>query len=196
MKKILTLLILVAFAAWSSYGAVATGYVWSQNAAGTYTAVSGGTLVASGALLDDNTYSTKPIGFTFYYNGNSYTQFGVADNGYIQLGGGTVANSYGAFYDGMANAIGVYSGDLQGTASAELRYVLSGTTPNQVLTIQWQNFRVYGDAGTTINCQIKLYETSSKIDLCYGNCASSATQYVVQVGISGNPGTDYNIRAG
>ncbi len=195
MKKLLTMIFLVAFAAWSSYGAVATGYLWSQNTTGTYTAVTGGTLVASGSGLDDGAYPAKPIGFTFYYNGVAYTQFGCDDNGFIQLGGGALSGSYNVIFSGAVNAIAAYSADLAAaSASAELRYVLSGTAPNQVLTVQWSNFQRYANTGTTCNFQIKLYETTNSIEVCYGACAGSATEFLVQVGITGNPGTDVNNR--
>ncbi|MFI5211557.1 MAG: hypothetical protein ACHQIH_01630, partial [Ignavibacteria bacterium] len=40
---------------------------------GTYTAITGGTIVVSGAGIDDNLYASIPIGFTFNYDGAAYT---------------------------------------------------------------------------------------------------------------------------
>jgi hypothetical protein len=197
MKKLLTLLFLVAFASWSAFGAVATGYQWSM-ANGTYTPITGATVLGSGSGLDDNSYGAIPIGFTFFYNGNSFTQFGVSDNGFIILGGGAVPLTYGVFVPMTnPNAIAALSADLSAAnASAKVSYSVSGSAPNRALTIQWDNFQRWGNAGTACNFQIKLFETTNTIQCVYGAFTGSATQYVGQVGISGNPASDYNIRAG
>jgi hypothetical protein len=176
MKKLLTVLFLVAFASWSTFGAVATGYQWSMVPTGTYSPIVGATVLGSGSGLDDNTYASVPLGFTFYYNGNSYTQFGVSDNGYIVLGGGTVPSSYGVFVS-MANPniIAALNADLSASSgAAQVGYVVTGTAPNQVLTIQWSDFQKWNNAGTVCNFQVKLYETTNAIQCVYGTFVGSA----------------------
>jgi hypothetical protein len=68
----------------------ASSYTFSQSA-GTYTPITGGTLVAAsapgtGLFLDDNNYSAQPIPFTFVYNGVPYTDFNINTNGHITFG--------------------------------------------------------------------------------------------------------------
>ncbi|MFN3562138.1 MAG: hypothetical protein ACK4XM_09565, partial [Chloroherpetonaceae bacterium] len=63
---------------------VSTAYNFSQ-AIGTYTPITGGTVLGTGTV-DDANYSAQPIGFTFIYDAVSYTTLGVNSNGFIWLG--------------------------------------------------------------------------------------------------------------
>ena len=80
---------------------VATDYGWSQTT-GTYTAITGGTLVTSSC--DDTSYNNYTIPFTFTYNGTAYTAFSIQCNGFIALGA-TVASSYTPISSGSTNNI-------------------------------------------------------------------------------------------
>src|ERR1700745_1982732 len=54
-----------------------------------YTALSGGTTIPNfnWGCGDGMVSSSLPIGFTFVYNGSSYTTFEISDNGELFLGG-------------------------------------------------------------------------------------------------------------
>lgn len=89
-----------------SVGAQVSTYTFSQGSE-TYTPISGGTNVAStsASTLDDNVAGSFSIGFTFVYNGVSYTQFGYNANGWISLGSATPSSSSSLLSGGSTNNI-------------------------------------------------------------------------------------------
>ena len=111
MKKLLTVLFLVVIASWSSFGQV-SAYGFGQGTAA-YTPVTGGTVLGTSSV-DDTSYPNQPIGFTFIYNGISYTAFSVNCNGFLAMGT-TISSSYTAISSGTSNNIVAgLNGDLQG----------------------------------------------------------------------------------
>ena len=190
MKKI-TLWLFALFTCWQ-INAQVSSYGFSQSA-GTYTEITGGTVLGV-ATNDDTNFNANPIGFSFVYNGTTYTQFSVNANGFLALGA-TVASSYTALSGGATNnVIAALNGDLNGNTTGELSYQLSGTAPNQVLTIQWKNYRHYNAAGDINNFQIKLYETTNVVEVVYGSFTQNATNRTRQVGLRGATAADFNNR--
>lgn len=171
-----------------------SSYTFSQSS-GTYTPITGGTVIASGAAVDDDNYNALPIGFNFNYNGTVYTTFSLNANGFIALGN-TVTSSYLAISEGVAsnNVIAALSFDLQGNATGELRREVIGSAPNQMLVIQWTSFRRWNATGEDFNFQIILHETSNVIDVVYGGFVKNATPRTAQVGLRGNSNADFNNR--
>jgi len=132
--KLLFLLILVTCS--NILSAQVAGYTFGQSS-GTYTSVSGGTLVASGTTLDAQGYAvTLPTAFTF--NGFSVTTATIKVDGYIALGVSTFSStapiSSSAAATGIISALGM---DLQDSkeagANAEIRMV---QVSNEIV-IQW-----------------------------------------------------------
>ena len=82
MKKI-TLWLFALFTCWQ-INAQVSSYGFSQSA-GTYTEITGGTVLGV-ATNDDTNFNANPIGFSFVYNGTTYTQFSVNANGFLALG--------------------------------------------------------------------------------------------------------------
>lgn len=190
MKKI-TLWLFALFTCWQ-INAQVSSYGFSQSA-GTYTEITGGTVLGV-ATNDDTNFNANPIGFNFVYNGTTYTQFSVNANGFLALGA-TVASSYTALSGGATNnVIAALNGDLNGNTTGELSYQLSGSAPNQVLTIQWKNYRHYNVTGDINNFQIKLYETTNVVEVVYGSFTQNATNRTRQVGLRGASATDFNNR--
>jgi len=179
---------------------VATAYNFSQ-AVQTYTPITGGTVLGTGTGVDDNNYTAQAIGFTFNYDGVDYTTLGVNANGFIFMGPTTPTT--GAIYTPISTTstsmtnnriISALGGDLQGLASGELRIQTIGTAPNRICVIQWANFRHYNATGDNYNFQIRLYETSNRIELHYGSFTKNATDRTYQVGLRGTSNTDFNNR--
>ena len=188
----------------SAYGFNATS--------GAFTAITGGTVLGSTAsddqVFNNNTAGqTAPItntgfaiGFNFTYNGTVYDKFAVNNNGWIKLGTGSfqISGSAGAPLSaagpvGFENVISALGFDLQGQAGGTLRYELTGTSPNQVLVVQWAGYREFGSTGQNYNFQIRLYETSNNIEFVYGTMTNTAT-YTCQVGLRGATNADFNNR--
>lgn len=152
---------------------------------------------------DDANSAAQDIGFSFSYNGTAFTQFVLNTNGLIRLGAAapSAANMFLQNETATTNPVGVdpiastdpadvdlllpFNFDLESasaTAVAEYRVATTGAAPNRVCTIQWKNVR---DKAATnapqlanITFQIKLYETSSRIEFVYG-AATAGTGTVI-----------------
>ena len=175
-----------------------------------YTPIVGGAVLGT-TQNDDRPYNDLPIGFNFNYDGNTYTTFAVNPNGFIVLGGPAIATGPGAAIDPNSNSgialsstaenndlIAAFNMDLQGQPTASLTYLTEGVSPNQILTVQWTNYRIYSrqaSVGDTFNFQIKLSEGSNQIQVVYGRMAYSHTDSSqAQVGLRGGSNADFNLR--
>jgi|GEM_PF-1142410 len=175
-------------------------YSFSQ-AVGTYTAISGGTLLGTESSDDQRfvdpavplggTTSTGvgfPIGFTFNYNGIAFDRLAVNTNGWICLGQSALTpsvdmNTTSAYTPlsstaintptSLRNRVAGMAADLQAQVGATLRLETIGSAPNRVCVIQWTNYKRFSTAGTGQNLtyQIRLNEA--------GGSASSQTVAVV-----------------
>ena len=189
--------------AFSQYNYQATNAV---NTTGTYTdlGTSGSAITTkftSGTLTyDEDTSSVQNIGFAFTYNGSSFTQFVLNTNGFIKLGSSAPANSYdvslAAYLE--ANIIAPFNLDLEGGTSPEYRVSTSGAVGSRVCTIQFKNLRDYPPspftAGTnqytSINFQIRLYESSNNIEFVYGTFTPTTTLSTFTPATAGIRGSD------
>lgn len=169
-----------------------------QNVTGAYTDLgTTGTAIAT-ANTDDANSAATPIGFTFQFNGQSFTDFVLNTNGVVRLGTAapSVANLFANYENGQApgidpigstnaadvNLIAPFNFDLEDgsvTGGAEYRVTTTGTAPNRVCTIQWKN--VSDKAGSnakqyaSFNFQAKLYETTNTIEFVYGSTVAATT---------------------
>lgn len=156
----------------------------------------------TGTLIeDDNRSVATDIGFDFWYNGQRFTQFSVSTNGYLDFSssaddGGPSCDDYGycnseftvsangtwlalaPFYDDMTTQGG---SDPLGTS---MKYLLTGTAPNRVLTVEWIDMAVFGNTSPNINFQVKLYETTGRIEYLYGNMVSGTNVFSYTIGIN------------
>lgn len=211
MKKITLLIMLFVGTFFANAQVVAYGFSQSS---GTYTEITGGTALGS-ETVDDQRFLDPavpaggtvltgigfPIGFNFTFNSEVYDRFGINANGWICLGKSALGanavniNTSSAYTplsstvttvtDELVARIGGLARDLQAQAGCTLRFEVSGTTPNQVLTIQWKNYRKYGNTGDLLNFQIKLYETTNQVQVVYGTIVSNTTSGLFQVGLRG-----------
>lgn len=76
-----------------AFAQVASLYTFSQDTAPiVYNDTSATVLTRS--VLNDQIFLGNNIGFTFYYNNSSYTQFGLSTNGFIVLGDSSFTDTY------------------------------------------------------------------------------------------------------
>jgi len=104
---------------------------------GTYSEITGGTVVASatgtsGATsIDDVTFLTQAIPFTFNFNGTGYTTYSISSNGFITFGAtAPLSGTYGPIsattaYDGAASVTGR---DIQGCFSTNATRTITSAT--------------------------------------------------------------------
>jgi hypothetical protein len=172
-----------------------SSYTFSQSS-GTYTPVSGGTVLGVPGN-DDTNFPDNPIGFTFWYNGQAFTRFSVNSNGFLALGT-TVISSYNAISLGSTNnVIAAQNNDIQGdVTTGDLRFTTIGTAPNRTLVVQWTNYDDYpSSTGSDVyNFQIRLSESSFNVDVVYGTTSSLQLAGLFEVGLRGNSSADYNNR--
>ena len=162
---------------------------------GTYTAISGGTSI--GATTDDEqVFGPYAIGFNFSYNGTVYTQFSVSTNGFIGLGSTVVTTSSTPISTGTSNnIISALGGNLAGQTGSDLQYLLTGSSPNRTLVVQWTNYRKSAATGDVFNFQIRLTETSNVVAVVYNSFTVNSTNSTVEVGLRGASTSDYNNRS-
>lgn len=143
------------------------------------------------AQVDDAISPDFNIGFPLNFGGDIDTNFRVSSNGYLTLvsNGAGVSTAYGgtmnSTFPANARIIAAHDQDLHsyGTGVCGIKYL--GAAPNRVTVIQWKNWQRYGQIGLfNLNFQIRIYEGSNRIELCYGAATTSTTNtYSAQVGI-------------
>ncbi|MDP2364141.1 MAG: hypothetical protein Q8M94_10270, partial [Ignavibacteria bacterium] len=146
----------------------------------------------------DDTYYAYTMPFTFKFDNVNQTTVYFCSNGYIIF---TPFYNY-SYYSGQ------YITDVYASVQA-IRYDLiiqngpwglsvQGAAPNRVLVFQWENVDFYYSNGANMNFQIKLYETSNKIEICYGSMSPgsfgfSAGYYAPRTGFTASATSYINI---
>ncbi len=163
----------------------------ATNVAGTFASIAGtGTAIAT-ANTDDANSAARNIGFTFAFNGASFTQFVLNTNGFIKLGSAapssaalfftpenTLAGDVFSSTDAAdVNIVAAFNCDLEsGTRPASYQVLTSGTTGSRVCTIQWTNVHDKLITNTpqyeNFSFQVKLYEGSNRVELVYGTATA------------------------
>lgn len=208
MTAITMTMLLVLLSSVSGYAQV-SAYNFQQST-GTYTEITGGTVVATAtgtsgaASLDDVIYDLPAgtIPFSFTYDNVGYTGCKISTNGFITFGttapaasGSTTGYtplSATTAYNGAASALGrnlnAYFFSGVPAQTGEIRYQTLGATPNRTFVIQWKNFKTFNTSGTTfgpvLNFQVRLSEGSGAIEFRY-NCSGSFVSSLAQVGLRG-----------
>lgn len=160
---------------------------------GTYTPITGGTLYHTGTT-DDAITAALPIGFNFTYNGTTYTTIKANSNGWLSFGTTTSTGTYTPLSTTGTHhpCLSPLGRDLQGNGGG-VRVETIGSSPNRVFVAQYSNFRRYAGA-QNFNWQVRLYETTNRIEFQYDVMTANSTNDDYDVGITGNANTDFNIR--
>ncbi len=223
MRKLFTLLILLLLWAGSSQAQV-NNYAFAGSS-GTYTAITGGTLL--GGVANDDEYFVDPavpaggttrngvgfpIGFNFTFNGVVYDRVGINANGWVGLGQSALTPAVNmdltSSYLPISSTstvtpaqlqckIAAQTRDLQAQTGSELRIQTTGTTPNQVCTIQWTGYKRYSSTGTgdVLNFQIILMENGNKVQFVYGAyTVGTTTSSDIELGLRGQTNADFHNR--
>ena len=125
MKKIYSLIGTIALLVCASLNAFAqvSTYTFASSSA-TFSSIvgGGGTVVVTTGGFDES-FGTFPIGFTFTYNGNNYTTFGLNMNGFISLGYLPVSTDHALSSGLNNNVISGFNTSLYGAdAGAKISY--------------------------------------------------------------------------
>ncbi|MGZ3901520.1 MAG: hypothetical protein ACXVDC_14430, partial [Bacteroidia bacterium] len=170
-----------------NYSFTAVGGSWTANSSPTS---------IHGASVDDAISAAINIGFTFTYGCTNYTQFKATSNGVMFLGssatGTNASNNLNTSTDRPALAP-LWDDQKTGT-SGSVNYKLTGTSPNRVLTVEWLKMLwYYSGTGDMISYQVKLYETSNRIEFVYNQGATAvySGSPSASIGISGTASGDF-----
>uniref|UniRef100_UPI003782F8EC hypothetical protein n=1 Tax=Flavobacterium sp. TaxID=239 RepID=UPI003782F8EC len=145
---------------------------------GSYVETSASATLLSSVRADDAISNAQNIGFSFVYDGSTYTQFKMSSNGFISFGAGSnsrISNTFtSAVYSSSRPFIAPLWDDLSGTSTNSVAaYEVTGSAPNRVLTVEWRNWFWDKNAATaaipnpTISFQVKLYETTNVVEFLY-----------------------------
>lgn len=210
ITRFIYILVIVTLCTTAAKSQVSTLYTFSS-AAGTYTPLSGATVIATATTttgataLDDVIYTLAngTIPFNFTFDNVAYTGFRVSTNGFITFGATAPAASGSATGFTPLSAVTAYSGCISaygrnlagyffsGNAAqtAELSYQTLGVAPNRIFVIQYKNFKPFNYSTTAftspMNMQIRLKETSNAIDIVYNITGTFSASILGQVGLRG-----------
>jgi len=195
MKQMKTyfLLLLISMMALSAWATVSE-YSFASTL-GTFTEISGGTVLGT-ATNDNESFNAIPLGFTFTYNSVAYTDVSVQTNGFLAMGlEALTSNQAISSATGTNNIVAALNRDIKSRDTGELMYLLSGTSPNRVFTVQWKHYRrvATATANDDITFQIQLQENGNKVSFVYGPVTSvtSVSSAAIQVGLRGNSNADF-----
>ncbi len=129
-----------------------------------------------GASSDDGVSAVTNIGFTFNYAGTDRIQFSVNSNGLMRLGSTAAVTGAANYTNSAANAnsntpaIMPYWDDLHTGVGGKVHYLLTGTTPNQRLVVEWivtVPRSTSGNANAKFQCWLD--EGTNEIHFVYGS---------------------------
>ncbi|MBL8001461.1 MAG: hypothetical protein JNL05_05825, partial [Flavobacteriales bacterium] len=162
-----------------------------------------GTGTLSTASGDEGTQAVAIPGWGFQYQGSTCTGFTVHTNGYVMLTNGLVATANtGSSWDNTLgitsiggtpnvnkrNVLAPFYDDLN-KASPVIYYKVSGTAPNQVVTVEWFNTTFFGLSGPQMYYQVVMDGTTGTIRFNYGDMqlfnGTQNIRYSYTTGLSG-----------
>jgi len=164
-------------------GTLGTGYSWIDCAGGT-TVVTGDDAQASVAW---------PFNFRFYdSNYTSSNTLSVCTNGFIRLDGTansnySTANAYTFAGNTLGQIIAMGVSDNLVSGSGWVRYLTTGTAPNRIFTVEYNNLQIPYNTSTYADVQVSFYESTNKIVIKFGD--DNVSQTGAELGIhSGTAG--------
>jgi hypothetical protein len=175
-------------------------YAWNSSLiGGSFVSISGtGTPISSFYWLDPQTpfspldegYYIVPLGFSFNFLGKYYSQIAVYTNGFASfsneiLNFNNFANQL-LFQvwspDEFVDILAPWWEDLT-VSTGNMYYQTTGVSGSRMLTIEWETVQVIGN-NETYTFQLKLYETTNRIEFIYGDkTTSGGTSTTASIGL-------------
>jgi hypothetical protein len=167
-------------------GTLGTTYSWIDCSSGT------------SIIVGDDAQATISWPFSFQFYDDTYTtsnSLSVCTNGFIRLdGNATTSFSTASNYTlsssstelGQIIATSVYDCDVSSTSW--VKYTVTGTSPNRILTIEYNHLEIDYNDHKYADIQVSIYETSNKIVLKLGtdNITASGADMGIHSGVAGN----------
>nr|MCU0423478.1 hypothetical protein [Bacteroidia bacterium] len=163
-KKILANVLLALLISFNAIGQITSFNLFSLQ--GTYVPLVGGTNVAA-IQVDDAFAGPFPLGFTFNYLGNNYTQFWVSSNGMISFGAGN-ATTLNDLTTGVGRPILAPLWDDNQGNLGNASFKTEPVNGSNVFTFEWLNWRWrFTTTAATMSFQVKIYQATNSIEFIY-----------------------------
>lgn len=150
-------------------------------------------------LGDDQLSGSLPIGFSFNFFNNNYSNFYISSNGFITFGATSSGCCSGQVLPNALspnNLIAFAWTDLNPPAGGSIEYFTTGTSPNRMLIVKYTNIPHY-PSGNLVNAQVVLFETSNLIEIHTGTMPSDGTPHTMGLeNINGTQAVAYPGRNG
>ena len=172
-----------------------------------FTTLTGGTNIGDlGAGSDATITNPISIGFNFVFDGVTYSQFQISDNGFIHLGNNLTGTGYGNAGGDVvipndfnnANTLRPFIAPLwedlaMANSGGKASYKVTGSAPNRTLTIEWTKVSWRFSTGTDqLSFQLILYETTNIIDFVYKvGAVAMGTLPTGSIGLGGTGNGNY-----
>jgi hypothetical protein len=123
-----------------------------------------GTTGTNVTLSDDSNVGPFPIGFSFEFYGQSFTQFRICTNGFITFGDASGSYTPGTFPNSQSpnGVVAAYWTDLFPSSGYYMRYRTEGVAPNRQLVVS-AHVTYYSNRNAWVDYQILLFEGTNKI---------------------------------
>ncbi len=154
-------------------------YDWIDATVGTDTGITG-----------DDSYATINIGFDFTFYENTYSSVKVSSNGYLTFGadGTDYSNDPIPSTTDPDDFIAPFWDDLYPPGGGAICYLLSGTSPNRKLTIEWYEIPHYSYRSGAVTFEVTLYESTNEMVFQYQDVVFGSSTY--DYGRSGTIGVE------
>jgi hypothetical protein len=184
----------------SSFAQV-NSYTFTPGAAVAPTQGAGATVLGSGTMIDDQVYAARPIGFTFPFNGKSFSTVNISANGWLSFGA-ALSSTQKFFFplaaSGGDGVIAAFAADLRGTATGQISTRLVGTAPNRSFVVQYQNWTLFNaGVATTFSMTFEvILQENGVIRLNFSPTTNTAQfpSSLVQIGLRGSSTSDFAIK--
>ena len=149
---------------------------------------------SSVALTADGAMTTNiDIGFSFVFNGNTYTQLRASSDGFVVFGTTgttTLTNNLATTTANKRPGLAPLWDDLQCTSG--ITYQTNGVAPNRTFTLEWKDMEWNWQSTTAVmSFQVVLYESTNIVDFIYQQGATAVNNGSASIGIMGTATTDY-----
>ncbi|WBO85059.1 fibronectin type III domain-containing protein [Hymenobacter yonginensis] len=158
---------------------------------GTYAPLPGTAPSATAVQADDAISDALPIGFSFSFDGIPYSSVYASSNGFLSFNSSATSSLTNNLTTGsgatqlplLAPLWDDLGGELPNSAA---RYQTSGSAPNRVFTFEWQNWSWnYNATAAVVSFQVKLYETSNRVEFVYRPEGGAVNSPSASIGIAG-----------
>ena len=187
LKKLYLIVTLLTIVVLQAFSQSITNYSF-VNSNGTFTALATPTNPAlSGGTVDDGYYNNIPIGFDFWYMGIRYTTVSASTNGWITLGASIADDFYtnNLTSSGSRPLIAPLWDDLNIVNTSNVTSKTTGTAGSRVFTIQYLGMKWnYQASATSISFQVKLHESTGRVEFVYYSDAGATYLSSASIGLS------------